>query len=82
MVPHRVEMASHDHRRALSRGAAEQRVAIAGAAGDAGLPSSEQQVELMKLQRLQEKQKEMFNTVSAILRMQHETRSAIIGNIR
>ena len=47
-----------------------------------GLTSTEQQLELMKLQRLQEKQKEMFSTVSAILRMQHETRSAIIGNIR
>ena len=37
---------------------------------------------LMKLQQLQEKQKEMFSMVSAIFRMQHETRSAVIGNIR
>ena len=50
--------------------------------GKTELSSSEQQLELMKLQRLQEKQKEMFSMVSAIFRMQHETRSAIIGNIR
>jgi hypothetical protein len=36
----------------------------------------------MKLQRLQEKQKEMFAAVSAIFRMQHETRAGIIANIR
>ena len=33
-------------------------------------------------QQLQAKQKEMFSMVSAILRMRHETRSAVIGNIR
>jgi hypothetical protein len=54
----------------------------AGASEKTELSSSEQQVELMKLQRVQEKQKEMFSTVSAILRAQHEIRSGIIGNIR
>ncbi len=54
----------------------------AGGSGKTELSSSEQQIELMKLQRVQEKQKEMFSTVSAILRAQHEIRSGIIGNLR
>jgi hypothetical protein len=36
----------------------------------------------MELQRLQEKQKEMFTLVSAILRSNHELRSTIIANLR
>jgi hypothetical protein len=60
--------------------------AASGSSGTAdaqsGLSSSEQQLELMKLQQLQEKQKEMFSLVSAIFRLQHETRSSIIGNLR
>lgn len=52
------------------------------ASGKTELSSSEQQLELMKLQQLQEKQKEMFSMVSAIFRMQHETRAGIIANIR
>jgi hypothetical protein len=52
------------------------------ASGKTELSSSEQQLELMKLQQLQAKQREMFSMVSAILRMRHETRSAVIGNIR
>lgn len=56
--------------------------ASSAASGKTELSSSEQQLELMKLQQLQEKQKEMFSMVSAIFRMQHETRSAVIGNIR
>lgn len=52
------------------------------ASGKTELSSSEQQMELMKLQQLQAKQKEMFSMVSAILRMRHETRSTVIGNIR
>lgn len=56
--------------------------ASSAASGKTELTSSEQQLELMKLQQLQEKQKEMFSLVSAIFRMQHETRSAVIGNIR
>lgn len=54
----------------------------ASAAGKTELSSSQQQLELMKLQQLQEKQKEMFNLVSAIFRMQHDTRAGIIANIR
>ncbi|HSD18833.1 MAG TPA: hypothetical protein VLC54_02260 [Anaeromyxobacter sp.] len=56
--------------------------ASSAASGKTELSSSEQQLELMKLQQLQEKQKEMFSMVSAIFRMQHETRSTVIGNIR
>ncbi|WP_242344836.1 hypothetical protein [Anaeromyxobacter terrae] len=66
-----------------SSGGASGSPASSGTADGKGqLSSSEQQLELMKLQQLQEKQKEMFSMVSAIFRMQHETRSSIIGNLR
>jgi hypothetical protein len=47
-------------------------------------PSSgkNEQVQLMELQRLIDKQKEMFAMVSNILRAQHDTRMSIIGNVR
>jgi hypothetical protein len=41
-----------------------------------------EQVQLMELQRLIDKQKEMFAMVSNILRAQHDTRMSIIGNVR
>jgi hypothetical protein len=41
-----------------------------------------EQVQLMELQRLVDKQKEMFAMVSNILRAQHDTRMAVIGNVR
>jgi hypothetical protein len=37
---------------------------------------------MMELQRLVDKQKEMFAMVSNILRAQHDTRMSIIGNVR
>jgi len=41
-----------------------------------------EQVQMMELQRLVDKQKEMFAMISNILRAQHDTRMAIIGNVR
>jgi len=41
-----------------------------------------EQVQMMELQRLVDKQKEMFAMVSNILRAQHDTRMSIIGNVR
>lgn len=41
-----------------------------------------EQVQMMELQRLIDKQKEMFAMVSNILRAQHDTRMSIVGNIR
>jgi hypothetical protein len=41
-----------------------------------------EQVQLMELQRLVDKQKEMFAMISNVLRAQHDTRMAIIGNVR
>ena len=37
---------------------------------------------MTEIQILQEKQKEMFSLVSNILRSQHDTKMAVIGNIR
>jgi hypothetical protein len=60
------------------------------AAGDAAAPAggakkmsdSERQQIVLEIQRLQEKQKEMFQLVSNVLRVNHDTRTTIIGNIR
>jgi hypothetical protein len=41
-----------------------------------------EQVQMMELQRLVDKQKEMFAMISNVLRAQHDTRMAIIGNVR
>ncbi len=41
-----------------------------------------EQVQMMELQRLVDKQKEMFAMISNVLRSQHDTRMAIIGNVR
>jgi hypothetical protein len=49
--------------------------------GSSGSGQNEQ-VQLMELQRLIDKQKEMFAMVSNILRAQHDTRMSIIGNVR
>jgi hypothetical protein len=51
------------------------------AAGAAGSGQSEQ-LQMMELQRLVDKQKEMFAMISSVLRSQHDTRMAIIGNVR
>jgi hypothetical protein len=46
------------------------------------LGASDRQVQIMELQRLYERQKEMFTTVSNILKVTHDMRSGIIANIR
>ena len=43
---------------------------------------SERQLEMMQIQRLQDRQKEMFGLVSNLLRGTHDTRAAIISNMR
>jgi len=54
-----------------------------GSASATGASSGKnEQVQLMELQRLVDKQREMFGMVSSILRAQHDTRMSIIGNIR
>jgi hypothetical protein len=52
------------------------------AAGATAGTAKNEQVQLMELQRLVDKQKEMFAMVSNVLRAQHDTRMAIIGNVR
>lgn len=50
--------------------------------GKKAMSDSERQTLLMEIQRIQQKQQEMFGLVSNILKSNHDTRSAIIGNIR
>jgi hypothetical protein len=58
-----------------------QGASTTGTGGKAISDAKRQQLTL-EIQRLYEKQKEMFSLVSAISRVSHETRSAVIGNIR
>lgn len=51
-----------------------------GSASSADAPSEKQL--MTEIQILQEKQKEMFSLVSNILRAQHDTRMAVISNVR
>ncbi len=66
--------------------AAADGASTSGASSTAAATSSStaknEQVQLMELQRLIDKQKEMFAMVSNILRAQHDTRMAIVGNVR
>jgi hypothetical protein len=53
------------------------------ASGSSGTGSAKnEQLQMMELQRLVDKQKEMFSLVSNILRATHDTRMAVIGNVR
>jgi hypothetical protein len=52
------------------------------AASPTAAAAKNEQVQLMELQRLVDKQKEMFAMISNVLRAQHDTRMAIIGNVR
>jgi len=66
-------------------GSVAKQVAKAGSGTSgtgAALSEGDKQIELMQLQRLQEKQREMFSMVSNIFRSMHETRTGVIGNIR
>jgi hypothetical protein len=53
-----------------------------GAASSSASTGKNEQVQMMELQRLVDKQKEMFAMISNVLRAQHDTRMAIIGNVR
>lgn len=53
-----------------------------GAKDGKAMSDAKRQQLTMEIQRLYEKQKEMFSLVSAIMRVSHETRSTVIGNIR
>jgi hypothetical protein len=55
--------------------------ASTGGTSGAGTGKSEQ-IQYMELQRLYDKQKEMFTAVSNMLRSMHDTRTSIIANIR
>lgn len=50
--------------------------------GTKAMSDSERQMLVMEIQRIQQKQQEMFGLVSNILKANHDVRSGIIGNIR
>jgi hypothetical protein len=56
--------------------------ASGGSASSTPATGQNEQVQMMELQRLVDKQKEMFAMISNVLRAQHDTRMAIIGNVR
>jgi hypothetical protein len=56
--------------------------AASGTSASTTASGKNEQVQLMELQRLVDKQKEMFAMISNVLRAQHDTRMAIIGNVR
>ncbi len=53
-----------------------------GTAAASGMKDSERETIMMEIQRIREKQKEMFGLVSNILKSNHDIRSSIIANIR
>lgn len=73
---------------AAGEGAGSGSTSTSGGGGSSSTTSTSatsgknEQVQLMELQRLIDKQKEMFAMVSNILRAQHDTRMSIIGNVR
>lgn len=52
------------------------------ATSTSGTPGKTEQMTMMEVQRLMDKQKEMFSVVSNILRASHDTRMTAINNIR
>jgi hypothetical protein len=46
------------------------------------LSDAEQQMVMMDIQRIQERQKEMFGLVSNVLKASHDTRMSVVNNIR
>jgi hypothetical protein len=53
-----------------------------GTSASSAATGKNEQVQMMELQRLVDKQKEMFAMISNVLRSQHDTRMSIIGNVR
>jgi hypothetical protein len=66
----------------LAGGASSGATTASGASASTTAAGKNEQVQLMELQRLVDKQKEMFAMISNVLRAQHDTRMAIIGNTR
>jgi hypothetical protein len=64
----------------VTTGAASKPKATSTPASTTPVPSEKQL--MTEIQILQEKQREMFTLVSNILRSQHDTKMAVIGNIR
>jgi hypothetical protein len=64
-------------------GAASSSKSASSSPGSSSSSSAPSEKQLMtEIQILQEKQKEMFTLVSNILRSQHDTKMAVIGNVR
>jgi hypothetical protein len=53
-----------------------------GSSGSSSASGTSEKALMTEIQILQEKQKEMFTLVSNILRSQHDTKMAVIGNLR
>lgn len=53
-----------------------------GSTASASASGNSEQLQMLELNRLMNKQKEMFSLVSNMLRSMHDTRSHIIGNLR
>jgi hypothetical protein len=64
-----------------SSGSATKASASSGSSSASGDPQIEQK-DMLELQRLQDKQKEMFSLVSNMLRSMHDTKMAVINNLR
>lgn len=63
-------------------GAAQGKTSQATSTSGAAMSESERQSVVMEIQNIRAKQNEMFTLVSNILKSNHDTRSAIINNIR
>lgn len=62
--------------------AAASSASASGSTGSAQGSGESEQVQMLELQRLQEKQREMFSMVTNVLRSMHETKMAMINNLR
>jgi hypothetical protein len=56
--------------------------ASSGASSSTGMSDADKQTLLMQIQRLQQKQQEMVQLVSNVMKANHDSRSAVINNIR
>ncbi len=65
-----------------AKGSGSSGTSSTAATGGKAMSDAKRQQLTLEIQRLYEKQKEMFNLVSNISRISHETRSGVIGNIR
>lgn len=70
-----------------SSGGSSSTAKAGGSGGSSGSSSADgdpkiEQKDMLELQRLQDKQKEMFSLVSNMLRSMHDTKMAVINNLR